>query len=183
MPGVQSKDISQRKRTLKPVDKIEIVSILFQFSFAENLNLVPWKKKINLIYSELPHGMNFLGSLCNGAACYSLVAKLCLTLLQPHDCNLPGSSVHGIPQARILEWVAISFSRGSFWLRNQTGIFCTAGRFFTAEPPGKLEKSLNIIKLTLSVNKRIVFIFKNQVISDKTQGKFLTTVGKLVQID
>jgi len=34
-------------------------------------------------------------------------------LLRPHDCSLPGASVHGIPQARVLEWVVISFSRGS----------------------------------------------------------------------
>ena len=42
-----------------------------------------------------------------------LVAKLCLTLCHPMDCSLPGSSVHRIFQARILEWVAISFSRES----------------------------------------------------------------------
>ena len=41
------------------------------------------------------------------------VAQLCLTLCDPMDCSLPGSSIHGIFQARILEWVAISFSRGS----------------------------------------------------------------------
>ena len=45
-------------------------------------------------------------------ACCS-VAKLCPTLCDPMDCSLPGSSVHGISQARILEWVALSFSRGS----------------------------------------------------------------------
>ena len=57
------------------------------------------------------------------------------------DCNLPGSSVHGILQARMLEWVAISFSRGSFWPRDQTRgsyqVFCIADRFFTTELPGK----------------------------------------------
>ena len=42
-----------------------------------------------------------------------LVAQLCLTLCDPVDCSLPGSCVHRISQARILEWVAISFSRGS----------------------------------------------------------------------
>ena len=41
------------------------------------------------------------------------VAQSCLTLCDPMDCSLPGSSVHGILQARILEWVAIPFSRGS----------------------------------------------------------------------
>ena len=39
------------------------------------------------------------------------VAQLCLTLGNPMDCSSPGSSVHGIPQTRILDWVAISFSR------------------------------------------------------------------------
>ena len=44
----------------------------------------------------------------------------CLTLCDPMDCSLPGSSVHGISQARILEWVFIPFSRGSSWLRGQS---------------------------------------------------------------
>ena len=43
----------------------------------------------------------------------SEIPQSCLTLCDPVDCNLPGSSVHGILQARTLEWVAISFSRGS----------------------------------------------------------------------
>ena len=42
------------------------------------------------------------------------VTQLCLTVCDPMDCSLPGSSVHGILQARILEWVAIPFSRGIF---------------------------------------------------------------------
>ena len=47
------------------------------------------------------------------------------------DCSLPGSSTHGIFQARILEWIAISFSRGSSWSRDQTQVSCTAERLFT----------------------------------------------------
>ena len=47
------------------------------------------------------------------------------------DCGLPGSCVHRILQARILEWVAISFSRGSSWPRNWMLVSCIAGRFFT----------------------------------------------------
>ena len=50
-----------------------------------------------------------------------LIAQLCLTLCDPVDCSPPGSSVHGILQARILEWVAISFSRRSLWPRDQEG--------------------------------------------------------------
>ena len=48
------------------------------------------------------------------------VAQSCLTLCDPMDCNLPGSSVHGIFQVRILEWVAISSSKGSSQPRDQT---------------------------------------------------------------
>ena len=53
------------------------------------------------------------------------------------DCSLPGSSVHRILQARILEWFAIPFSRGSSQSRDRTQVSCTASRFFTPEPPGK----------------------------------------------
>ena len=62
-----------------------------------------------------------------------LVAQSCLTLCDPMDCSPPGSSVNGISQARILEWVAISFSRGSLQPRDLTHvscIFCIAGSFF-----------------------------------------------------
>ena len=58
-------------------------------------------------------------------------------LFELHHYSPPGSSVHGISQARILEWVATCFSRGSPWPKDQTHNSCTAGRFFTAEPLGK----------------------------------------------
>ena len=60
-----------------------------------------------------------------------LVVQSCLTLCDPLDCSPPGSSVHGILQARILEWVAISFSRESSWPRDRTQVSWTASRFFT----------------------------------------------------
>ena len=55
--------------------------------------------------------------------------------LRPMGCSLPGSSVHGISQARILEWIAICFSKGSSWPRDRTHFSCLAGRFFTTQPP------------------------------------------------
>ena len=58
------------------------------------------------------------------------VTQLCLTLCDPIGSSLPGSSLHGILQARILEWVAISFSRGSSQPRDQTQVSCIAGRHF-----------------------------------------------------
>ena len=54
----------------------------------------------------------------------SSVTKLCSTHCDPMDCSLPGSSVHGIYHARILEWVAISFSKASPWPRDQTHVSC-----------------------------------------------------------
>ena len=55
----------------------------------------------------------------------------------PMDCNPPGSSVHGILQARILEGVAIPFSRGSSWSRDQTQVCHSTGRFFTIWATGE----------------------------------------------
>ena len=59
------------------------------------------------------------------------VSQSCPTLCNPVDCSLRGSSVHRIPQARILEWVAIPFSRESSQPRDPTQVSCTAGGFFT----------------------------------------------------
>ena len=74
------------------------------------------------------------------------------------DCNPLGSSVHGILQARILEWVAISYPKGFFHPRDQTGVSCIAGRFFffkPFEPPRKPiyeGDSVLIICLSISVS-------------------------------
>ena len=57
-------------------------------------------------------------------ACFFSVAKSCAILCDPLDCSPPGSSVPGIFQTRILDWVAISFSKGSSWPRNQTHVSC-----------------------------------------------------------
>ena len=65
-----------------------------------------------------------------GARKQSRVVQLCPTFCDPVDCSPPGSSVHEILQARILEWVAISFSRGSSQPRDRTQVFCIAGRRF-----------------------------------------------------
>ena len=67
------------------------------------------------------------------------VAQLCPTLCEPMNYT-----VHGILQARMLEWVAVAFSRGSSQPRDWTQVPCIAGGFFTSEPPGK-PKSLSMI--------------------------------------
>ena len=66
-----------------------------------------------------------------------LVIKSCPILWDPMNCSSPGSSVHGIFQARILEWVTTAFSRGSSWPRDQPMSLSLTDRFFTTESPGK----------------------------------------------
>ena len=59
-----------------------------------------------------------------GTCTLCIVAQTCPTLCNPMDCSTPGSSVHGISQERILEWVVISFSRGSSQPRDRTRVSC-----------------------------------------------------------
>ena len=61
----------------------------------------------------------------------SEVAQSCPTLCDPMDCSLPGSSVHGILQAIVLEWIAIPFSRGSSWPGDRTWVSHIVDRWFT----------------------------------------------------
>ena len=61
----------------------------------------------------------------------SEVAQSCPTVCDPMDCSVPRSSVHGIFQAIVLEWVAISFSRGSSWPRDRTQVSLIVDRRFT----------------------------------------------------
>ena len=94
----------------------------------------------NLYYKSLGSVFNQDESL-NKLDCYCyLVAKLCPTLCNPMDCSPPGSSVHGIFQARILEWVAISFSKVSSGPGTEPVSPSLAGRFFATEPPGQAPK-------------------------------------------
>ena len=71
-----------------------------------------------------------------------LATQSCPTLHDPMDYSLPGSSVHGILQARILEWVAIPFSKGLSQPRDQTLISCIVGRFLTIWATKKVHNSL-----------------------------------------
>ena len=73
---------------------------------------------------------------------FCVVTKLCPTLYNPIDCSPPGSSVHGISQARMLEWVAISFSRALSLPRNRIRVPCIGRQFFTIEPPAQPQCSL-----------------------------------------
>ena len=97
--------------------------------YCVHLKNIPFKTKVlkSLNYMYLPH----IISLCYYHAVVCEVKLLSRVLLcNPMDCSLPGSSLHGILQARILEWVAISFSRGSSRPRDRTRVSCIAGRRF-----------------------------------------------------
>ena len=74
----------------------------------------------------------------------SEVTQPCPTLCKPMDYSLPLSSVCEIFQARVLEWVAISFSRGSSRLRDRTRVSCTVERCFTSESPGKSRTHIHV---------------------------------------
>ena len=83
-----------------------------------------------------------------GEVKWSEVAQPCPTLCDPRDCSLQGSTVHGIFQARVLEWVAITFSRGSSWPRDRTQVSCIAGRhFYCLRHQGRLKQWIAIILL------------------------------------
>ena len=86
--------------------------------------------KLNSLPTE-PSGKPLSLHYCLDGMCVCEVAQSCPTLCDPMDCSLTGSSVHGIFQARVLEWVAISFSRGSSPPRNRTPVSRIAGRCFT----------------------------------------------------
>ena len=90
-------------------------------------------------YSPIPHPQdsNPPFVFCIYWWWWRLVAKLRLTLCDPMDCSPPGSSVHGISQARTLEWVAISFSRGSSWRGVEPTSAALADGLITIELPGK----------------------------------------------
>ena len=89
-----------------------------------------------LMYGRGQH--NIVKQLC---ACARLLQSYS-TLYGPMDCSPPGSSVHGILQARILEWISMCSSRGSSQPRDWTHISCTAGKFFTGAPPEKPCKAI-----------------------------------------
>ena len=76
------------------------------------------------------------------------VAQSCPTLCDPMDYSPPGSSVHGILQARILECVAIPFSKESSQLRNQTWVSCIVDGFFTDSATRKVAYVIHLFKST-----------------------------------
>ena len=94
-----------------------------------------------------------------------LVTQSCATLCDPTDWSPPGSSVWGLLQARIQEWVALPFSRGSSWPRDQPGVSCIAGRSFTSWASWEAQYGSSVwrmlkgkVKMTSGVRSCMTFI-------------------------
>ena len=128
-PQKHSSSRSQLMMILTELRQMANIQALFDLS---NDNLIIAYNRMVYIFSLRVYNMiNFI-ELNTCVEC--LVAKSCPTLCHSLDCSSPDSSVHRISQARILEWVVISFSRGSSWPRDQTHVSwvsCTGGGFFT----------------------------------------------------
>ena len=118
-----------------------ITMCYYEFSFVwvyANVKLI-WNIFIAIICQGGIQGMKNKSVISRSFAVYLLgsVRLFC----DPTDCSPPGSSVHGIFQTIIPEWVAIPFCRGSSWPRDGTHVSCLTG-FFTAEPLYISSKSL-----------------------------------------
>ena len=128
VPESQRNRVKERTRTVSPSILPSPLGLRWSFhvfsrTLASSRSLSSWKTSCPLM---------------NVDCC--LLAQSCPTLCDPMDCSPPVSCVLGILQARILEWVAMPFSRRPSQPRDQIQGFCgscIAGRFFTAGPPGK----------------------------------------------
>ena len=107
-----------------PGEKAPVARCSFCFCFFLNLRVCVCY--LFLIEGRLLYNIGLISSIQQHE-----LAMLCLTLCDPLDRSLPGSSVHGILQARILEWVAMPSFRGSSQPRDGAWVSCIAGRFFT----------------------------------------------------
>ena len=113
-------------------------------------------REVRFHYSLLKKPVSFTAKRGTCISLRSHIAVQSLSHVQlfcdPIDCSLPGSSVHGISQARILEWVAISFSRGSSWPRDKTRVSCTGRQmlYHRATTEWEIVKQLTPLQLSLT---------------------------------
>ena len=118
---------------------------------------------------------DFRSSLCPKCLislfCY-LVTKLCLTLCNSLECSPPGSSVHGILQARILEWVAISFSRGSSGPKNWTRVSCIGRCIHYHWAVNKLENILFFLYHAPEINLAKQICLAGPTLVERARFKF-----------
>ena len=103
--------------------------------------------------------------------CCCSITKSCPTLCDPMDCSLLGSSLQGILQARILEWVAISFSRGSSWPGDQTHVSCIVGGCFTVWAIREVPSVFRYYKISIVIGE------ETEVRWPPTPGLYLPVQG------
>ena len=103
--------------------------------------------------------MSYLQHMC--VCIYAQLLQSCQTLCNPMDCSLPGSSVHEIPQARILEWVTMPSPKGSSRPRKQTHVSCIScieANSLSIEPPGKPDPCCSLSTETPQVQVLLLFM-------------------------
>ena len=108
----------------------------------------------------------------------SEVAQSCPTLCSPMDCSLPGSSVHGIFQAIVLEWIAISFSRVSSQPKDRTQVSCIVDRHFTIWATREVLQVYSTYSLYLCLN-----YFKKEKWKNQAHTFYVLIIHKLWRRD
>ena len=101
------------------------------FSSPAHWSIQPWRFQLHILRKEYPVNQMHFVILMVLTLYVCWIAYSCPPLCDPLDCSPPASSVHGISQARMLEWVAIPSSRRSAWPRDWTQVSCIIGRIFT----------------------------------------------------
>ena len=115
----------------KPNPKTKLACISTICSSPEHMFLILILHQVFLKFGTLETWGWIIQCAVTTLATTCVYAQLCPILCDPMDCSLPDSSLHGILQARILEWVAMPFSRGSRQPRDQTQVSRSAGTLFT----------------------------------------------------
>ena len=123
--------------------EMEILSKLFE-KLCYNLKIQKRTRKTSCLFT-LTRWYHFIYHYVKIKVKESEVAQSCPTLCDPMDCSLPDFSVYGIFQARVLEWGAISFSRGSSWPRDRTQVSCIAGRCVTLWDPSVINSPFPLL--------------------------------------
>ena len=135
----EAKKKKKKKKVIYKLQFLELVEVWRRFSLSDSENLTLISICLSSWLSSFPHPSLSCLSIDpvfgHAAAVWSLSCVRLFVI--PKDRSLPGSPVHEILQARILEWVSIPFSREFSWSRNGIRVSCTAARFFTTEPLGE----------------------------------------------
>ena len=148
----------------KKMDKLDLIKIKNFCSVKDSVK----EMKVLITHGKIIFANHISGKGLVSRICKELlkvnVTQSCPTPCNPMDCSPPGFSDHGILQARVLEWVAIPFSRGYSWPRDRTWVSSIAGRFFTVWAKELLKHNISIRKWTKErPNMSLIKIYKQQI--------------------